>query len=300
MKRIFVCMLMICMAYLCLAKPWPSNSLTQLKQNPAIQVDYSFITAMLGRDMSNEYPQKLLQAYMNAYPDYADFERYTLQYRNAVDPIRVNLLKSLVRNCSFAAVWGIMEGNSPEVVRLKNSDWAKYIKLRTITISNLQSNFGSVETFAEEMALSPSSATSKMNRTVEQSMRQLENGTQSATSYTGLRTISVPANKIETNDHSWRVTSVELADGKTIIFKQVTPKLSRTWISSSTSEFIEDSETGRKYYLSSSSIGINVQKVLNGTNSYSFSEVYPQLPTTVRYINISSGSQYYVRNLRIR
>lgn len=298
MRRLFLVILLLSMPLSLLAKQWPSNALTQLKQNQGIQVDCNFVSAMLGRDMSNEYPQKLLQAYKNAYPDYADFEKYTIQYRYSIDPIRVSILKSLVRNCSFSAVWVIMESNSPVVQRMRNSDPSKYSRLKSLTISNLQSSFGSVEKFAEEMAVSPTSASSKMNSIVEQAARQLESGSMS--SYSGSRSISVPSNRIDTEEHTWRVISVELADGKTILYKQVTPKLVQTWIGSNTSEFIEDAETGRKYYISSSSIGINTQRILSNSNPYSFTEVYPQLPSTVRYINISSGSQYYVRNLRIR
>ena len=73
MRRLFLVILLLIMPLSLLAKQWPSNALTQLRQNQGIQVDCNFVSAMLGRDMSNEYPQKLLQAYKNAYPDYADF-----------------------------------------------------------------------------------------------------------------------------------------------------------------------------------------------------------------------------------
>ena len=101
MKKFLFGELSMSISIVCLAKPWPSNALSQLKQNPGIQVDCSFLSAMLGRDMSNDYPQRLLQAYQNAYPDYANFESYTVRYRNSADPIRMNLLKSSVRYCEF-------------------------------------------------------------------------------------------------------------------------------------------------------------------------------------------------------
>ena len=289
---------------ICVAKPWPSNALSQLKQNPGIQVDCSFLSAMLGRDMSNDYPQRLLQAYKNAYPDYANFENYTVKYRNTADPIRVNLLKSSVRYCDFSSVWSILESNSPAVTRMKSSDSAKYNRLKSITISKLRSSFKSVDNFVEQMCLYPSSTNATLERIAEESASQINSSTSlsygSSNSYSGSSSISVPSNRIDTDTHTWRVNSIELANGKTIVYKQVTPKQHQTWVSSDSREFIEDVETGRKYYITSSTIGFDRSKVLTGTNVFSFSETYPQLPASVRYINISSGGQYYVRNLRVK
>ena len=300
MRKILLGILFMSVSLLCMAKPWPSNALSQLQQNPGIQVDCSFLSAMLGRDMSNDYPQRLLQAYKNAYPDYASFENYTVKYRNTADPIRVNLLKSSVRYCDFSSVWSILEKNSPAVTRMKSSDSAKYNRLRSITISKLQSSFNSVENFVEQMCLYPSSTNATLERIAEVSASQLNSSYGTSKSYSGSRSISVPSNRIDTDTHTWRVSSVEIANGNTTVYKQVTPKQSRTWVSSDSREFIEDAETGRKYYIVSSTIGFDGSKILNGTNAYSFSETYPQLPSTVRYINISSGGQYYVRNVRIR
>ena len=289
---------------LCMAKPWPSNALSQLKQNPGIQVDCSFLSAMLGRDMSNDYPKRLLHAYKNAYPDYANFESYTVKYRNTADPIRLNLLKSSVRYCDFSSVWSILERNSPAVTRMKSSDSAKYNRLKSITVSKLQTSFKSVENFVEQMCLYPSSTNATLERIAEESAAQLNSSASSSYvssySYSSSHTISVPSNRIDTDTHTWRVSSVEVGNSTTIVNKQVTPKQYQTWVSSDSREFIEDAETGRKYYITGSSIGFDGSKILNGTNAYSFSETYPQLPSTVRYINISSGGQYYVRNVRIR
>lgn len=300
MRRLILSILLFSISLSLFAKQWPSNALSQLKQSSAIQIDCQYLSAMLGRDMSNEYSQRLLQAYKNAYPDYAAFEKYTIQYRYSPDPIRVNTMKSLVRNCSFASVWGILERNSPNIARLKSSDPSGYNRLRSITISNLQSSFGSVDKFTEEMATSPSSANTKLERIAEQSARQMNSGNTPLNSTPNSHTVSVPSNRIETNIQIWRVLSVTLSGDKTVINKQVVPKQANTWASCDRSEFIEDAETGRKYYLTGSTIGVDTQKKLYNTNPYSFSETYPALPSSVRYINISSGSQYYVKNLRVR
>lgn len=304
MRKILLGVIVLVISTVCMAKPWPSNALSQLKQNPGIQLDCSFLSSMMGSDMSNDYPQRLLQAYKNAYPDYAKFEDFTIKYRNTADPIRINLLKSSVRYCDFSSVWSILEKKSPAVSRMKSSDSAKYNRLRSITISKLQSSFKSVENFVEQMCLYPSSTNAALERIAEESVTQLNSSTSasygSSGSYSGSRTISVPSNRIDTDTHTWRVSSVEIGSGSTIVNKQVTPKEYRTWVSSDSREFIEDAETGKKYYITNSSIGFDGSKVLTGTNTFSFTETYPSLPSSVTYINISSGWQYYVRNLRIR
>ena len=187
---------------------------------------------------------------------------------------------------------------------MKNNDSTKYNRLKSITVSKLQTSFKSVENFVEQMCLYPSSTNTTLERIAEESASQLNSSTSSSygtsNSSSSSRTFSVPSNRIDTNTHTWRVSSVELGNGKTIVYKQVTPKQYQTWVSSDSREFIEDAETGRKYYIIGSSIGFDGSKILNGTNAFPFSETYPQLPSSVRYINISSGGQYYVRNLRIK
>lgn len=98
------------------------------------------------------------------------------------------------------------------------------------------------------------------------------------------------------------MVAVEVNDNCTYLYKRCTPKTSGTYVGSSDSEYIEDAETGRKYYITASSVGnkIGDNKTLYNTNPYDFTETYPALPASVKYINVSSGTQYYVRNMKIR
>lgn len=298
-KKIFISLLFLGTSTILLAKSWPTNSIAQLKQNQGIQIDCGFLSAMLGRDMYNDYPVLLLQSYKNSYPDYSDFEAYTIKYRGTADPIRVNTLKSLVKNCNFSSVWNIMEKNSPAVVEMKRSDAGKYNRLRSITISKLQSTFGSVEKFVEQMAIYPQSSSNKLENIANESAKELMSNSYS-NSKASPRNISLPSNCIDAPEHRWQAISVEFSENSTIVNKRVTPKCTRTWITSDTHEYIEDAETGTKYYIISSSIGFNREKILNDASPYTFKEVYPALPSNVRYINISSGYQYYVKNVRVR
>ena len=106
---------------------------------------------------------------------------------------------------------------------------------------------------------------------------------------------------IETSEHKWSAVSIQILPTHTVVKKVVTPKSNGTYVNSSQDEYIQDADTGRKYYLQNSSIGFEGNKtILLETKELVFYEVYPILPSTVKRINLSSGSQYYVKNLQIR
>lgn len=112
---------------------------------------------------------------------------------------------------------------------------------------------------------------------------------------------AIDSDKIETYYHTWDCTAIELQDGQTIVTKTVRPKSDGTFMYSSQDEYIEDADTGRKYYLMNSSIGFEGSpEISHDTKEITFYEVYPTLPSNVKRINISSGSQYYVKDLKIR
>lgn len=115
------------------------------------------------------------------------------------------------------------------------------------------------------------------------------------------KSYAINGDKIETAYHKWDCTGIEIRDGQTIVTKTVQPKSEGTFMYSSQDEYIEDADTGRKYYLQNSSIGFEGSpEISHDTKTITFYEVYPALPSTVKRINISSGSQYYVKGLKIR
>ena len=112
---------------------------------------------------------------------------------------------------------------------------------------------------------------------------------------------AINGERIETAYHKWDCTAIEVQDGQTIVTKTVQPKSEGTFMYSSQDEYIEDADTGRKYYLQNSSIGFEGSpEISHDTKTITFYEVYPALPSSVKRINISSGSQYYVKGLKIR
>lgn len=114
-------------------------------------------------------------------------------------------------------------------------------------------------------------------------------------------TYAINGEHIETAYHKWDCIGIEVQDGQTIVTKTVQPKSDCTFMYSSQDEYIEDADTGRKYYLQNSSIGFEgAPEISHDTKTITLYEVYPALPSTVKRVNISSGSQYYVKGLKIR
>lgn len=107
--------------------------------------------------------------------------------------------------------------------------------------------------------------------------------------------------KINTSSHIWECTAIQVKNGQTVLRKRVTPKKKGTYVNSDNEEFIEDADTGRKYYLKTSSISFKSSPlILYDTDPIDFAETYPALPSNVKRVNISSGSQYYVKGLSVR
>lgn len=104
---------------------------------------------------------------------------------------------------------------------------------------------------------------------------------------------------VRTEEHSWILTSVELREDCLILEKYVGPLESEnTWVMSTPAQFVEDAITGERFYIKESEIGFESHKVfLKGYEGLSFKETYPPLPADVRYLNISSGSDFFLKYL---
>ena len=113
------------------------------------------------------------------------------------------------------------------------------------------------------------------------------------------KVINVSCRPIVTNTHKWDLSVIILSDNQTILRKYVTPKSAKSRICSTKNEYIEDISTGQKYYILKSDIGFE-PKDIEGTKATYFNEIYPVLPEGVEYVNISSGTDFFVRNLKIR
>ena len=108
---------------------------------------------------------------------------------------------------------------------------------------------------------------------------------------------------IITGDFKWELISIRLESDKTIVKKKVTINDSDSQsvytIYSDKGEFIEDSETGEKYYIKSSDIGFDMGNSHVVKARY-FEEEFPVLPTKVKTINVNSGHEYYIKDLLVK
>lgn len=113
--------------------------------------------------------------------------------------------------------------------------------------------------------------------------------------------VIVEAPMLETSHHKWRATSIVFNQNNTVVNKTVTPKVPSTYVQATGDEYIEDCDTGKRYYITHSTIGLAPQRtVLLSTEPRSFYDTYQPLPSSVKRISIWSGSAYYVKNLKIR
>lgn len=115
------------------------------------------------------------------------------------------------------------------------------------------------------------------------------------------RLLKVNSSILESSYHKWWVTSIELNSVVTIVSKKVAPKVAESWVYETKDEYIEDCDTGKRYYITASSLGMEPNKrTLHSTEVISFEGIYPVLPSSVKRINIGSNMGIYVRNLQIR
>ena len=112
-------------------------------------------------------------------------------------------------------------------------------------------------------------------------------------------TIVLDSEEVKTSEHSWTLVSVERMSDCTILEKVVVPlDEDKTWIASGAGGYIEDAETGMKFFVQESEIGFERGRtLLEGWNARTFKETYPPLPAGTRYVNVSSGSEYFIKSL---
>lgn len=110
---------------------------------------------------------------------------------------------------------------------------------------------------------------------------------------------------IETNGgaYHWGLTGMVVSKKSTILHKWCTPRNSaNTYVWSVENEFIEDAQTKQKFYIEKSDIGIGTTNgfKVKSNKAFMFVEWYPPLPSSVKVINIYNGTQYIVKQLRIK
>lgn len=158
--------------------------------------------------------------------------------------------------------------------------------------SSVESSSSSVSS-SDEADLTPNGPSQKISR---DPVQELSPGVAIAAD-----TVYINGPVVETKYHKWWATSIELTPRATVINKMVVPKKKDTQVWGDRNEYIEDCDTGKKYYIRACSLGLEPDATpLISKEGRPFTEVYPALPSSVRRINIWSGSGYFAKNLRIR
>lgn len=103
----------------------------------------------------------------------------------------------------------------------------------------------------------------------------------------------------ENSSFRWELIRIECSATDTKLIKRVIPKINNARVSSSRQSYIEDVETGNKYYLTSSTIAC-VPETTAINNELIFIETYQMLPQEVKTINIWARTFYFVENYKIR
>lgn len=115
------------------------------------------------------------------------------------------------------------------------------------------------------------------------------------------KVLNIDSKVLRTDYHLWKVLKIKLTPNKTILYERVTPLTDYTSVFCDGSEYIEDADSGKRYYIKHSGIGMkNNPTILETDAPYEYTCTYPIIPETVRAINIWNGNKYIVKNFIIR
>ena len=99
----------------------------------------------------------------------------------------------------------------------------------------------------------------------------------------------------ETSNHFWWLTSIELYPEYTVLNNVVMPTTANTYVYSVSSQYLLDIESGKKYYIKSSEIGLGKSNCKYFYDfkykSFPFKEYYEPLPISTKWIRIYNGDR---------
>lgn len=120
------------------------------------------------------------------------------------------------------------------------------------------------------------------------------------TSTPHMRKLSVDGDVWHTDGYKYYVSSIEFNKTGTIVNYILVPKSYNTSCASRQGAYIEDCDTGKKYSIITSSIGMAPNSTkLSSLQSRNYSEHYPAIPSSVKRINIWDGRNYVIRDYKL-
>ena len=98
---------------------------------------------------------------------------------------------------------------------------------------------------------------------------------------------------------STQIESVTLCEEMTIITLTIKDSWNNNMVNSNKTAYIEDVETGKKYFIRSSDIGMGKSQARPHGNDWTFMETYPALPRTTKYINVFNGKVLSLKRFKL-
>lgn len=96
-----------------------------------------------------------------------------------------------------------------------------------------------------------------------------------------------------------RLESITLYNDMTIVMFTIKDSWGNNLVSSNKTAYIEDVDTKRKYFIQDSDIGIGKHQAQPHGNDWTYSETYPALPRTTRYINVFNGKVLSLKKYKL-
>lgn len=172
MKKLICCLTVLSFFVACNTE-YPSDYKGQMANSSAIQMEKQ-ILAMIDESASEKYVDALFDAYKSNYPNYNDLCNAS---SHEIENIRINTMKSCVKYSSngFRNIAINLAENSPEICRLKNSDYSTYNAVINNFAQNLNTNFDySLENFIEWGCRTPQDAQRKIEYAAQKAMKDVE------------------------------------------------------------------------------------------------------------------------------
>lgn len=98
---------------------------------------------------------------------------------------------------------------------------------------------------------------------------------------------------------STQLESITLYEDMTIIMLTIKDSWNNNLVCSNKTAYIEDVETGKRYFIKDSDIGIGSSQAQPHGNDWTFMETYPPLPKTTRYINVFNGKVLSLKKYKL-
>ena len=96
-----------------------------------------------------------------------------------------------------------------------------------------------------------------------------------------------------------RLESITLYNDMTIVMLTIKDSWGNNLVSSNKTAYIEDVDTKRKYFIQDSDIGIGKNQAQPHGNDWTYSEPYPALPRTTRYINVFNAKVLSLKKYKL-